>query len=192
MPRALASSIALVFVIALTCAPDYSAQSTDSGLQSPSQAPAPAAPQKASKDANATGAVASDQTKKKTKKVWTNEEMASVGGNISVVGDSSQTRHAEATANSTSTSNAQRIAAYRKQILQDQKLMDALDKQIADFRDFKADNSSGGMNPRGRYTMTPSEERIKQLEDKKKQIQAKIDAIEEAARKEGIEPGQLR
>jgi len=134
----------------------------------------------------------SGETKKKTKKVWTNEEMPSVGGNISVVGDSSRAHHAEGTTNSTNGNNAQRIAAYRKQILQYQKQLDALDKQIADFSNFKADNSSGGMDPHGRYTMTSTEDRIKQLEDKKKQMQAKIDAIEEAARKEGIEPGQLR
>ncbi len=118
--------------------------------------------------------------------------MSSVGGNISVVGDSSQAHHAEGTTNSANGNNAQRIVAYRKQILQYQKQMDALDKQIADFRNFKADNSSGGMDPHGRYTMTSAEDRIKQLEDKKKQIKAKIDTIEEDARKEGIEPGQLR
>lgn len=187
MPRALSFVSLFVLLVPTSCP----AQSSDSGSQSTTQAPAPVE-KAASQDAHAAGAVAPDQAKKKTKKVWTNEEMASVGGNISVVGDSSQARHAEGTTNSTGASNAQRIAAYRKQILQYQKLMDALDKQIADFRDFKADNSSGGMNPHGRYTMTPSEDRIKQLEDKKKQIQAKIDAIEEAARKEGIEPGQLR
>jgi multidrug efflux pump subunit AcrB len=183
MYRALASGIVLVLIIALNCA----AQSSDSGSQPP--APAPAAPQTASPDANA---AATDQAKKKTKKVWTNEEMTSVGGNISVVGDSSQSRHSEETTNSAKGNNAQRIETYRRLILQYRKQMDALDRQIAEFRNFKADNSSGGMNPHGRYTMTPSEDRIKQLEDKKKQIQAKIDAIEEAARKEGIEPGQLR
>lgn len=185
MSRALASGIVLVLITAVNCA----AQSSDSSSQSPSQTPAPAAPQTASRDA---GAAAPDQTKKKTKKVWTNEEMSSVGGNISVVGDSSQAHHAEGTTNSANGNNAQRIATYRKQILLYQKQMDALDKQIADFRNFKADNSSGGMDPHGRYTMTSAEDRIKQLEDKKKQIKAKIDAIEEDARKEGIEPGQLR
>ncbi len=188
MYRALVSTTVLIFIAALNC----TAQSSDSGSQSPSQTPAPAAPQTASKGASTAGAAASDETKKKTKKVWTNEEMSSVGGNISVVGDSSQAHHPEATANSASGNNAQQIAAYRKQILQYQRQMDALDKQIADFRNFKADNSSGGMDPHGRYTMTSTEDRIKQLEDKKKQIQAKIDAIEEAARKEGVEPGQLR
>ena len=188
MYRALGFGIVLVFITALNCV----AQSSDTSSQSPSKTPAPAAPQTASQDANPAGAAASDQTKKKPKKVWTNEEIPSAGGEISIVGDSSQSHHSEGTTNSAKGTNAQRIESYRKLILQYRKQLDALDKQIADFRNFKADNSSGGMDPHGRYTMTPSEDRIKQLEDKKKQIQAKIDALEEAARKEGIEPGQLR
>lgn len=189
MSRALASAILFFVCFApFACA----AQSTDPGPQAQSQSPSAAAPQAASQNTNASNATASDQAKKKSKKVWTNEEIPSVGGNVSVVGDSSQTHHAEGARNSTSASNAQRIAAYRNQILQYRKQTDALDKQIAEFRNFKADNSSGGMDPHVRYTMTPSEDRIKQLEDKKKQIQTKIDALEDAARKEGIEPGQLR
>jgi len=188
MYRALASGIVLFLITALNCA----AQSSDTSSQSPSQTPTPTAPQTASPDASASGAAAPDQAKKKPKKVWTNEEIPSAGGEISVVGDSSPIRTINGTTNSAKGTNAQRIETYRKLILQYRKQMDALDKQIAEFRNFKADNSSEGMNPHGRYTMTPSEDRIKQLEDKKKQIQAKIDGIEEAARKEGIEPGQVR
>jgi multidrug efflux pump subunit AcrB len=185
MYRALASGIVLVFTSALNCA----AQSSDPGSQPSSQAPAPATAQAASPDADAT---APDQAKKKPKKVWTNEEIPAAGGEISVVGDSSPSHPNNGTTNSAKRTNAQRVETFRKLILQYRKQMDALDKQIAEFRNFRADDSSGGMDPHGRYTMTPSEDRIQQLEDKKKQIQAKIDAIEEAARKEGIEPGQLR
>jgi len=35
-------------------------------------------------------------------------------------------------------------------------------------------------------------DQIKQLEEKKKQIQDKIDAVTDEARKKGLEPGQLR
>jgi chromosome segregation ATPase len=188
MSRALAFAVIFVCFAPFACA----AQSTDPGSQVQSQTPAAAAPQTASQNTNAASAVASDQTKKKSKKVWTNEEIPSAGGNVSVVGDSAQSHPGNGTTNSAKGNNAQRIESYRKQILQYQKQMDALDKQIAEFRNFKADNSSGGMDPHMRYTMTPSEDRIKQLEDKKKQIQAKIDVLEDAARKEGIEPGQLR
>lgn len=188
MYRALASSIGFAFFAAFSCA----AQSTESGSQAQTQASPPASPQCASTEANPTGSAASNQTKKKPRKVWTNEEISSVGGNISVVGDPSQTRHAEEATNPTKGNTAQRIDAYRKQILQLRGQMDSVDKQIADFHNSKPGEASKGMDPRLRYTTTSPEDRVKQLEDKKKQIQAKIDAIEETARKEGIEAGQLR
>jgi hypothetical protein len=40
--------------------------------------------------------------------------------------------------------------------------------------------------------MTPVEDQVKTLEVKKKQIQDQIDALEDEARKDGVEPGQLR
>ena len=42
------------------------------------------------------------------------------------------------------------------------------------------------------YYMTPMEDQVKALEEKKKQIQAQIDAVEDQARKNGFEPGLLR
>jgi len=185
MYRGVASGIFLVCFTALNCA----AQSTDPAAQP--QSPSPAETPAAAPEANTSSSTTSNQTKKKPKKVWTNEEMSSVGGNISVVGDSSIARHNEA-ARSTNGNTAQRIAAYRVQILQLRGQMDAIDKQIVNFHNAKAGEASTGMDPRLRYTTTSPEDRVKQLEDKKKQLQAKIDAIEEAARKEGIEAGQLR
>jgi uncharacterized protein (UPF0335 family) len=40
--------------------------------------------------------------------------------------------------------------------------------------------------------MVPVEEQVKQLEDKKKKLQSKIDDIEVEARKNGIDSGDLR
>jgi SMC interacting uncharacterized protein involved in chromosome segregation len=40
--------------------------------------------------------------------------------------------------------------------------------------------------------MVPVEEQVKQLEDKKKQWQGKIEDLENEAHKNGIEPGDLR
>jgi uncharacterized protein (UPF0335 family) len=42
------------------------------------------------------------------------------------------------------------------------------------------------------YYMTPVEDQVKELEEKKRQVQAQIDAVEDQARKNGFEPGQLR
>ena len=187
MYRAVASGIFLVFLTALNCA----AQSTDPGAQP--QSPSPAATPAAAPEANASSSTTSNQTKKKTKKVWTNEEMSSVGGNISVVGDASRSHHDHDEAvTPTNANTAQRIDGYRRQILQFRGQLDAIGKQIAAFHNSKPGEATTGMDPRLRYTTTSPEDRVKQLEDKKRQIQAKIDALEEAARKEGIEAGELR
>ena len=183
MYRAVASGIFLVFLTALNCA----AQSTDPGAQPHSPSPA------ATPEANASSATTLNQTKKKPKKVWTNEEMSSVGGNISVVGDASRSHHDHDEAvTPTNANTAQRIDGYRRQILQLRGQLDAIDKQITAFHNSKPGEATTGMDPRLRYTTTSPEDRVKQLEDKKRQIQAKIDALEEAARKEGIEAGELR
>jgi len=214
MIRSLILASVLILFFAFTCA----AQSTGSGAPSPSepskpaaqsQPPAPAASQTQSPSAAANVNAPKDQTsdkdrtKKKPKKVWTNEEISTVHGNISVVGDPSQassysdSRQGSANSDSGNGGNSGRINAiadYRKQLRQLREQQQAIDKKIADFRNFKADNASpsGGINIHNRYSLTPVEDQIKQLEDKKKQIQARIDAIEDEGRKNGIEPGELR
>jgi hypothetical protein len=214
MIRSLILASVLILFSAFTCA----AQCTGSGAPSPSepskpaaqsQPPAPAASQtqtpSAAANANAPKdqTIDKDQTKKKPKKVWTNEEIPTVHGNISVVGDPAQassysdSRQWNTNSDSGNGGKSERvnaIANYRKQLRQLREQQEAIDKKISDFRNFKADNSSpsGGINVHNRYSMTPVEDQIKQLEDKKKQIQARIDAIEDEARKNGIEPGELR
>jgi hypothetical protein len=72
--------------------------------------------------------------------------------------------------------------------------VEAADKQISDLRNFNGNNSgaSGGININHRYSMTPVDDQVKTLEEKKKQLQVQIDAVEDQARKYGVEPGQLR
>jgi hypothetical protein len=214
MIRSLILASVLILFSAFTCA----AQSSGSGAPAPSepskpsaqsQSSAPAAPE-AQAPASAANSAApkdqssdKDQTKKKPKKVWTNEEMPTLQGKISVVGDpelanaTSESRKWNTDSDSANGSNLERekaIANYREQLRQLREQQDGIDKKITDFRNFKADNASpsGGINIRNRYSMTPAEDQIRQLEDKKKQIQTKIDAIEDEARKNGIEPGELR
>ena len=83
---------------------------------------------------------------------------------------------------------------YRNQLRRLQTQLDAADKKIEDLRNFKAENSSasGGIDPNRGYFMTSIPDQIKQLEEKKKQLQEKIDAVTDEARKKGIEPGRLR
>ena len=212
MIRPLILASVLILFSAFTCAaqstgPGASAPSEPSKPSAQSQSSAPAASQAPASAANAAApkdeSSDKDQTKKKPKKVWTNEEMSALRGKISVVGDpelanaSSESRKWNNDSDSGNGNNLERekaIANYREQLRQLREQQDGIDKKIADFRNFKADNASpsGGINVRNRYTMTPAEDQIRQLEDRKKQIQAKIDATEDEARKNGIEPGELR
>jgi hypothetical protein len=212
MIRSLILASVLILCFGFTCG----AQSAGSGASSPSEppkpvaqspSPAPAAsqapPSAADSAAPKDQAGDKDQTKKRLKKVWTNEEISTIHGIISVVGNPAQassyseSRQWNAGSDSGNGNDLERekvVANYHEQLRELREQQEAIDKKISDYRNFKADNSSpsGGINVRNRYSMTPAEDQIKQLEDKKKAIQAKIDAIEEEARKNGIEPGELR
>jgi len=137
--------------------------------------------------------------KKKPNKVWTNDEIGSVKGPVSVVGDSRRSKTNLGNNQSDNFDNSeeeheQRVADCRNQIANLQSRIEAIDKRIAQLKNFKAENTSpsGGINPYQGYNMVPVEDQVKQLEDRKKQIQASIDDIENEARKNGIDPGELR
>lgn len=137
---------------------------------------------------------------KKPKKVWTNDEISSVGGDgsISVVGNTADTKPSSRDMDRNSTNQTpqqeRKIAAYRDRLHQLNNQLEATDKKISELRNFKADNTSasGGINMNHGYSMTPVEDQVKALEVKKKQIQDQIDALEDQARKDGVEPGRLR
>jgi hypothetical protein len=142
-----------------------------------------------------------EKAKTKPRKVWTNDEISGVGGDgaISVVGTpgGGDRNPPSNTFEKNTTGPAARekqAAAYRDRLHQLNNQLETIDKKISQLRNFKADNTgpSGGINITHRYSMTPVEEQVKELEEKKKQIQAQIDAVEDQARKNGFEAGQLR
>jgi hypothetical protein len=131
----------------------------------------------------------------KPKKVWTNDDLSSVKGGISVVGEPDNASAPKSYSNSESTvANRSLVKSLRAQHARLQAQLDAADKKIEELRNFKGENStpSGGIDPRHRYSMISVPEQINQLEEKKKQIQVQLDELEDRARKNGIEPGQLR
>jgi len=87
-----------------------------------------------------------------------------------------------------------KILRYRAAIGELRKKIDVADQRISQLKNFKANDSSpsGGVNPNRGYNMVPLDEQVKQLEEKKKQLLASIEDLENQAKKEGIEPGELR
>ena len=138
--------------------------------------------------------------KKKPKKVWTNDEIAKVSGGVSVVGDAdaatadSKKKSDSNNADPKNQARRRQIDEYRKQLRQLQAQIDAIDKRISQLKNFKGDNtsSSGGININQSYNMVPVEDQVKQLEEKKKQLQAKMDDVESEAHKNGITSDDLR
>ena len=139
------------------------------------------------------------QEKKKPKKVWTNDEVATLPGKVSVVGQPHQgveySRQMEGDSSSDKGYGQEsQIDSYRQQIGELHNQIDAVDQRIAQLKNFKGENGSptGGINPNKGYNMVPLEDQVKQLEAKKKQLQGQIDDLENEARKNGIDPGKLR
>lgn len=170
-------------------APLVRAQSSDQGSSSQT------ATKPADTTAKAPATVAPD--KKKPKKVWTNDEIGAVKGGVSVVGDESAPSTIapmKRPRTDAEQGRQQQIDSYRERIRNYQSQIDAIEQRIAQLKNFKADNTSpsGGINLNQGYDMVPLEDQVKQLEEQKKKLEAKLDETEAEARKNGIEPGELR
>ena len=156
-----------------------------------------AANQLSTQNTNGQTSTATGKTEK-TKKVWTNEEVATLPGTVSVVGTNrpadGQTSSSRTGAGSAADPRRGKVQRYRAAVAELRKKIDAADQKISQLKNFKGNDSSpsGGINPNRGYGMTPVDEQVKQLEAKKKQLLANIEDLELQARKEGIEPGELR
>jgi hypothetical protein len=189
----------LMLSVGLTCR----AQSPDAGVgnssgakpapqegsNTPSTSATPSTPRTASTDKTTT-------TEKKPKKVWTNDEIGSVKGGISVVGDgkSANSRRPAQESHDSYNAHAELVQNYRDQVRQLREQIDAADSRIEQLKNFKAENTSAaaGINMNRGYSMVPVEEQVKQLEERKKKLRAKIDDLEVQAKKDGIDPGEVR
>jgi len=130
-----------------------------------------------------------DQTP--SKKVWTNENLAGANGTISVVGDpKSKPKPA-----SSKPANAQYVASVRKQLDKLQGEIAGIDKQLIDLKNFSAgepSTSASGIKLNQAYQREPIEVQMRALQDQKKDLESKIDALLDEAPKKGVESGQLR
>jgi len=170
----------------VSCAASF-AQSSASP-QSPSQAPA-ASPTSAPAQSATSGATTDT---KKTKKVWTNDDVNGLSGPVSVVGNSKNLGKA---GGASTKADPQYIASTRKELAKLQSQLNDADKQLADLTSFsegKAPATSSGYQINKGYNREPVDQQITGLQAKKKELQGKIDALLDEARKKGVEPGDLR
>ena len=127
-------------------------------------------------------------TTEKPKKVWTNDDLKSVGS-VSVVGDS---RNQKYTMTKPTASAA--VAKYRADLQKLQTQLNDVNKKLQEYQDFSAGKPSdeGGRDLSHGYSRTPVDQQIAKLQDKQKQLKDQIDDLYESARKNGIESGQLK
>ena len=152
------------------------AQTTDPNAQPPASQPQNSTP---SADA------------KKSKKVWTNEDLSKTPGAVSVVGDNKEKPKPVGPR----TATPQYIASVCSQLEKLQKQLEDVNKQITDLKNFsdgKPTNTASGVQLDRRYEREPVEVRIRPLQDKRKDLESKIEALNDEARKRGVLPGELR
>lgn len=131
---------------------------------------------------------------KKPKKVLTNEDLSNSTGKISVVGNGQNNPGNKPKAAAPKTANPQYVASVRSQLEKLLKQIVDVDKQITDLKNFKAGEPStkaSGIQMDRRYEREPAEVQIRALQDKRKDLQAKIDSLYDEARKKGVESGEL-
>jgi hypothetical protein len=185
MTRPLVYWSVLAFSGALICSTSFAQSPAPSSSQSSSPAPAtsPAQPQDATAPASADA--------KKTKKVWTNDDVNGLNGPVSVVGNSKNLGKGSAGGKA----DGQYIANTRKELAKLQSQLDDTNQQLADLKDFsegKAPATSSGYPINKGYNRVPVDQQITSLQDKKKQLEDKIGALLDEARKKGVQPGDLR
>ena len=169
------------------------ALSPSSSAQSQSDPAKPAPQSSTAAPAQTTTAPAADQdkAKKKPKKVWTNENVSSATGTVSVVGDPKN----QPKPPSSKPTNAQYVASVRKQLEKLQGQIDDIDKQLVDLKKFsegEPSTSASGVKLNKRYEREPIEVQMRALQAQKKDLESKVDALLDEAQKKGVESSQLR
>jgi hypothetical protein len=183
--REFAVALLILFPSGLVCAANKSRD----------QAPAPSQTQSAPPKA----------PKPKPKRVWTDENLGEAGGTISVVGDAQSASKGQSAQRPQATSapgkapdgavDARTLAVVRQQLQKLQSNLDQVDRQLAQLKGFsKGDtkNAGGLQKDTWQYNSSSVEEQIRHLQEKKANLQTAIDDLLDAARRIGIEPGQLR
>ena len=129
----------------------------------------------------------------KPKKVWTNDNVSSTNGTVSVVGDPKS--KAKPVNSKYKPTNSQYVASVRKQLGKLQGQIADIDKQLVDLKNFSSGEPSttaSGIKLDRNYQREPIEVQMRALQEKKKDLESRVDALLDEARKRGVESSQLR
>ncbi|HXT76193.1 MAG TPA: hypothetical protein VN780_07855 [Candidatus Eisenbacteria bacterium] len=169
------------------------ASQPSSQAQSPASAPA-ATP--------APSSSSTSSTKPKPKKTWTNDNVSDASGTISVVGSANSatpsgkgSKVSPKPAATIESIDPKVVASLRDQLHRLQGQLNIVNKQYSDLKaQSKGEaKSAGGLQANTfNYDSSSVEEQLRRLQEKKKRLEDAIDQLLDAARKAGIEPGDLR
>lgn len=141
--------------------------------------------------ANPSPSPTGDASSKKEKKVWTNENLGDAKGTVSVVGGKDGVKPKGHPAKSADAAYGSR---RKEQTGEDEKRYRLRRQTDCETEEFNAGEPVGTSDREFHkgYNMQPVDQQIQRLEEKKRDLQGKIDALLDEARKKGVEPGQLR
>jgi hypothetical protein len=160
------------------------------------QDPAPTSSQSPAPQSEPAQTAEHPQTKK-PKKQWTNENLGEANGVVSQVGDAQTNSGAKPSPSGkpipAKPVDAQYVATLRSQLQKLQTQIADTDKEIVRLDSFKKGETPGcaGLQLHRGYNATPIDEQIQKLQVKRKQLQERMDALLDDARKKGVAAREL-
>ena len=195
----------LIFLGFAVASPLAFCQSQSSSQPSPSQPhPQQAPPQSPQKDdATAAAAKKTDKDKPKPKKVFTEEDLSSLHGGVSVVGDSAGRSSAGSGSGAgKATNNVSPMSGRDEQYWRGQAKgildeMAAIDQEIEktkeDIKKYGADGFDANSGYKaGVVYIDNRASKVEQLEKRKADLEKKLDQLQEDGRKAGADPAWFR
>jgi hypothetical protein len=123
------------------------------------------------------------------KKVWTNDDLGGASGKTSAASDKNSQKYPLSKAPDPAT-----VDRIRKSMEKLEGQVEDIEKQMAVYRNFLKGEpvSTDNYDVNKGFSRIPVEQQLLALEKKKKDLETQIDALDEEARKKGIDPGLLR
>ena len=165
----------------------------DARGQSSSPSPPPDSP--AQRDSSGNSAPAKSGN---PKKVWTEDDLNSLKSRVSVVGGPSKSpktsqKPPQDNQAAASLPPEKDPAWYHRQLSPLRAQIEEMDAQIRKLKDAQGGKETSDAGRRyGLHLPMNTQDRIEVLEKGKRELQAKVDALEDQARRNGLNPGDLR